>query len=209
MTAAHQHPALEIVPTPDEGALADAPTPEDDDWRAQTVIDQWSPEHQLIGALMWLTAQQARPILEMVPESAIWQPRTRWAYEVIRSLVEAGEDPNPAIVLQRARSQPAAGDLLIPVSDSEHARRHRALALHLFDAYSQVITPANVRFHAREVLDDAYRRAFDTCGIRMQQLASCGADREDLTAQFGAIRDELADLWRRADAAGKPEGSPS
>jgi replicative DNA helicase len=207
MTAAHQLPALEIVPTPDETALGAAPTPEGDDWRAQSVIDQWSPEHQLIGSLMWLTAEQARPILELVPDIAIWRPRTRWAYEIIRSLVEAGDDPNPAIVLQRARSQPAAGDLPLPVSESERGRRHRALALYLFDAYSQVITPATARYYAREVLDEAYRRAFDTCGTRMQQLASCGADRDDLTTQFAVIRDELAELWRRADAAAKPEVS--
>ena len=42
----------------------------------------------------------------------------------------------------------------------------------------------------------------------MQQLAACGADRDDLTEQFAAIRDELTDLWRRAEAA-RPERSPS
>jgi hypothetical protein len=39
----------------------------------------------------------------------------------------------------------------------------------------------------------------------MQQLASSGADREDLTTQFAAIRDELADLWRRTEAVTKVE----
>jgi hypothetical protein len=39
----------------------------------------------------------------------------------------------------------------------------------------------------------------------MQQLAACGAERDDLTEQFAAIRDELADLWRRDEAATKPE----
>jgi hypothetical protein len=32
--------------------------------------------------------------------------------------------------------------------------------------------------------------------MRMQQLGECGAERE--------LRDELADLWRRAEAAAKP-----
>jgi hypothetical protein len=53
-------------------------------------------------------------------------------------------------------------------------------------------------------LDDAYRRAFPTCGIRMQQLAAAGADRDDLFAQFTTVGDELADLWRRAQGAGQP-----
>ena len=57
-----------------------------DDWRAKTVLTQWDPEHQLIGALMWLPAQRARPILELVPDTAIWRPITRWAYEIIRAL---------------------------------------------------------------------------------------------------------------------------
>jgi len=52
--------------------------------------------------------------------------------------------------------------------------------------------------------DRAYRRAFRTNGIRMRQLAESGADRGELTAQFGAIRDELAELWRRAETAAKP-----
>ncbi len=38
----------------------------------------------------------------------------------------------------------------------------------------------------------------------MQQLAECGAERESITEQFGIIRDELADLWRRTEAAAKP-----
>jgi hypothetical protein len=41
------------------------------------------------------------------------------------------------------------------------------LALYLFDAYAQAIGPqAAIKSYAQEILDDAYRRAFDTCGIR-------------------------------------------
>jgi hypothetical protein len=77
MTAAHQpRPALEVVPGPD-GACDNADGL--DDSHAQTVIEQWAPEHQLIGALMHLPAHQAKPILEAVPDTAIWRPITRWA----------------------------------------------------------------------------------------------------------------------------------
>ena len=38
----------------------------------------------------------------------------------------------------------------------------------------------------------------------MQQLAGCGAERELITERFAALSDELADLWRRAEAAATP-----
>ena len=50
--------------------------------------------------------------------------------------------------------------------------------------------------YAREVHDEAYRRGFWEQGIRMQQLAEQGGERGGLTTEFGAIRDELVDLWR-------------
>jgi hypothetical protein len=39
-----------------------------------------------------------------------------------------------------------------------------------------------------------------TNGIRRQQLADSGAQREEITTQFSLIRAESADLWRRATA---------
>jgi hypothetical protein len=140
----------------------------------------------------------------LVPDTAIWRPQTRWAYELIGQLIDAGTDPTPVSVLELGRSRPAR-DALSPDTPPT-AHRQRQLALYLFDAYSQAISPAAaIATYARQVLDDAYRRAFDSCGIQMQQLAACGAERADLTVQFAAIRDELADLWRRAEAATKPE----
>ena len=41
---------------------------------------------------MWLTAEQAKPMLELVPGSAIWRPTNLWAYEIIRSMVDQGEE---------------------------------------------------------------------------------------------------------------------
>ena len=58
-----------------------------DEWRAQSVIRRWSPEHQLVGALMYLSAQSARPVLDLVPDTAVWRPITRHAIVVIRRLV--------------------------------------------------------------------------------------------------------------------------
>jgi replicative DNA helicase len=222
--------SLEAVPDPD---LADNHEAEADfnnldageDWRAQTVIKQWAPEHQLIGALMHLPAPQARPILEAVPDTAIWRPITRWAYELIRGLVDAGRNPDPVLVLRRAGTQ-SANNALHP-DQCAPARRHHELAVYLADAYTQVVDPHDALHYAREVLDDTYRRAVQEHGIRMAQLAESGAEtavvceealklaglveqwtgvsQTDLTGQFTAIRDELAELWRRADAAAQPD----
>lgn len=205
MTAAHQRPALEIVPDPDlaTGSVDDQAIA-GDDWRAATVIDQYSPEHQLIGSLMWLSAAAARPLLDLVPDTAIWRPQTRWALELIRRVVEEGKTPTPPTVLA-AGTQHAGTEALTP-DQPPTAEQHRRLALYLFDAYSQAIAPeAAITSYARDVLDEAYRRAFDTCGSRMQDLASSGLDRQELTVRFAEIRDELAGLWRNAEAVTKVE----
>lgn len=208
MTAAHKPRApLAVVTDPDDNIAADAQADGEQQWRAQTVIDQYSAEHQFVGSLMWLTAEQARPLLDLVPDTAIWRPRTRWAYELIRRLVNADTDPTPVSVLAASRGQSARN--AIDPDSAPTGGQQRQLALYLFDAYAQAVAPtAAIGGYAREVLDEAYRRAFDTCGIRMQQLAACGADRCTLTEQFTAIRDELAELWRRAEAAAKPESQP-
>ena len=70
--------------------------------------------------------------------------------------------------------------------------------------WRQTISAVAAESYAREVLDEAYRRAFRFHGIRMQQFADCGAERGDLAAEFIAIRDDLADRRRRAEAAAKP-----
>ena len=55
--------------------------PEPDPRRAgaETPLTQWDCEHQLVGALMHLPAAEAAPILQLVPDSAIWRPDNRWA----------------------------------------------------------------------------------------------------------------------------------
>jgi hypothetical protein len=201
MTAAHQRRALEIVPEPDD--TADGAPTADVDWRAQTVIDQYSAEHQFVGSLMWLSAETAQPLLDLVPNTAIWRSQTRWAYELIRRVIDSGNQPTPPAVLAAGRHHPAT-DAINPHA-APTAHRRRQLALYLFDAYQQVIAPAAAAGdYAREVLEEAYRRGFTQAGIRMQQLDECGAEPQALTTQFITIRDELADLRRRAEAAAKP-----
>jgi len=167
---------------------------------ALAVTDRWDPEHQYLGALLWLPVAQARPLLALVPDHALGSPLPRWAHELIRRTVHAGADPNPVLVLDAGRRHPPS-DSLHPDRPPDAAALAR-LALYLFDAYSHAIAPAHTAAtYAARVLERAYRHAFADCGARMQQIATTAAGRDDLTGQLIAIRDELADLRRRAEKA--------
>ena len=92
------------------------------------------------------------------------------------------------------------GESFLPLAQ----RATHWLALHLADLYTHTVSAAAAANHARDVLDEAYRRAVREHGIRMQQMADSGADRADLTTHIGTARDDLAELWRRAEAAAQP-----
>lgn len=176
---------------------------DESDSHAEALVQECQAEHQLIGALLWLPATHARAILELVPDAAIWRPRTRWAYQVIRTLVDVGQDPDPVAVLDAARSQPSTSTLQPGQQPTAH--QLKGLSMYLFDAYQDATDPHHTAGeYAREVLDTAYRRAFRDNAIRMQQLADTDVERELLTKLFTETRDELADLWRRAEAAARP-----
>ena len=107
-------------------------------------------------------------------------------------------------MLAAAERHPATA-ALHPDESPRPTRRHR-MALYLADAYIHAVNPAAAPGYARDVLEAAFRRAFGAHGVRMQQLAESGTTRDELTAAFAAIRDDLAALWRRADAAVDPVG---
>ena len=198
MTAAAR---LEVLP-----GGRDAGTP-DADWLAPTTDAEsaaagdspWAPEHQLVGALMWLPADAARPIVELIPAPAIEQPVIRWAYETIAHLVVEGRNPDPVLVLATARRRPCS--IALDSDAPPSARRHHQLAVYLGRAYTETVSADNAAGYAREVLELAYQRAFAACGQRMQALAAATADRTELTTQFAAVREELLGWWRRAEAA--------
>src|SRR6185312_16271642 len=104
--AQQRRPPLDLVPEPDPAedtdwltgqaaATTDPAAEEPESWEATADLNQWAPEHQLIGAMMWLTAEQARPILELVPDTAICFFKQKTAYEIIRAVVADRRDPNP------------------------------------------------------------------------------------------------------------------
>src|SRR6185503_6598729 len=104
-------------------------------WQAQTVLNEWAPEHQLIGAMMWLTAEQARPILELVPDAALCQPRRQWACVTVRAVEADGRDPNPVVALAVARQLSGSHD-----TNADHPHTpypHHRLAVYLTAANTQ------------------------------------------------------------------------
>jgi hypothetical protein len=176
---------------------------------AETIAQRWDPESQFIGALMWLTADRARPILELVRDSDIERPLNRWAVELIRSLVDADQNPYPVLVVRAAMKQ-APADYAAPYETREwnpggHGGRYHQLTLHLAAAYDHVVGyDAGVLSYAREVLDDSYRRAIRFHGTRMQQMAETMADREDLTDYVTQLmRGDLRDIWIRTTRLGQ------
>jgi replicative DNA helicase len=171
----------------------------DDHWLTQTDQHTDAAEQQLIGALMYLSADEAQDLLDLVPDGAICDPTGRWTYELIRRIVRAGEDVDPVRVLGAGRLHAASQSLCPQKVPSPH--QHHQLALYLVDACTNTPTPAALANCVRAVLDDAYRRAFDTFGLRMQELSASGADRSQLAVQFAAIGEELTDLWRRTETA--------
>jgi hypothetical protein len=211
MSAAHAYahdgdaaPAGNVVPIKRVEDTWDPAEP-----NVETIAQRWDPESQFIGALMWLTADRARPILELVRDSDIERPLNRWAVELIRSLVDAGENPNPVLVVRAAMKQ-APADYAAPYETREwnpggHGGRYHQLTLHLAAAYDHVVGyDAGVVSYAREVLDDSYRRAIRFHGTRMQQMAETMADREDVTDYVTQLmRGDLRDIWIRTTKLGR------
>lgn len=165
--------------------------------RAESLQQRWGPETQFVGALMWITATQAEPLLDLILDSDIDDPLNRWAIAIIRSLVAQGHDPNPAIVI-RVATNPDTD----PQPSPRPVPRYHQFTLHIADAYEHSLPGASAAIlsYAREVLDDSFRRAFRVNGGRMIALADAMTDREDLTDfAIHLLRVELASIWRRTE----------
>jgi replicative DNA helicase len=158
------------------------------------MLQQWEPESQLVGALMHLPRAQADLILELVPDTAIWRPENRWAYEIIRHLVNTGVDPDPVVVLHNARQRPSA-EATHP-SEPVSAARHHQFAVHLADLYTHAVNPAAVAQYAHEVLEEGYRRAVGLHGARMAELAESGAAQGVICREAMKIASLIAEVTR-------------
>lgn len=151
---------------------------------ATDTITWWDPRRQFVGALLWLTAERAAPLLAIVPHEAIDEPLTRWAYEIVGALVAVGRDPHPTAVLHRAKSQPATRAL--HPERPPTGRDHHRLATHLASLYLQVLDPEAIADYARDVLDEAYRVAVHAAADRLHHLADTRPDAAGLVAAVAA-----------------------
>lgn len=177
----------------------------DTDTPAAAPESHWQPEQQFIGALLHLDVPACAELVDLVPTTAIWTPIARWAFELIATLTAAGTRPEPIAILALARRQPPASEnnvLTGLVITTQRPSIHADLGRYLADALTRVIDPNDARSYAREVLDDAFRRAAADWGVRLQEMAEACADREDLTTVITeGMRGQLRDLWRRAEHA--------
>ena len=151
---------------------------------AVDVVTWWDPRRQFVGSLLWLTAERAAPFLAAVPDDAVDEPLTQWAYEVIRTLVAGGRDPHPTAVLHRAKTQAAAGAL--EPARPPSGRDHHRLATHLAGLYIHVLDPESVADHAHDVLEQAYRVAIHAAADRLHYLADTAHDTAALAAAVAA-----------------------
>lgn len=192
MNTSQPKPHLEVV---------HQPTDINADWPSEPQIAAWGPAHQLVGALMRLSAAAARGIIEIVPAEAMEGHNTRWAYELIAHLVQEGRDPGPVAVLAAGRRR--AGSRALNPQAPPRATAHHKLAVYLAGAYTDCVSPAAAADYARDVLDEDYRRVLAEEATRMQQLAECGADLVDLVAEVAASQQRIAHSLHAAQTAAR------
>jgi hypothetical protein len=164
------------------------------DRRSETLVEQWEPQRQFVGALLWQTAASAAPLIDLVPDSAITDPLTRWAYELTADLVAGGRTPAVPSVFTHGRRRPARQALRPDRPPT--GRDLQRLGKHLVDLYLDVVDPRAVADHARDVLDEAYRRAVHTHGIRLQHLAETCPSTDELATAVTKTCHEMTALRR-------------
>lgn len=104
----------------------------------ETPLPQWDCEHQLVGALLHLSATKAAPILELVPDEAIWHPDNRWAY-VMYSRTLFGSPTNVTFGGRLRRWTASAASPRLQTLDSQRqlcaAERWRMICATSIDKY--------------------------------------------------------------------------
>jgi replicative DNA helicase len=136
---------LRLVPDPDETVPNENELPHLADEHAQ----------KLIAALMYLDADEAQEVFDLLPDTAFHDPTGRWAYQLIRAVVRAGQGVDPVTILvagrhQRRGDEGSAGAQRAPTADQQHQ-----LALYLVDACNHTATRADPVSCAHDVLDNA------------------------------------------------------
>lgn len=142
---------LRLVPDPDD-------TPESVPTENELPHLADEREQKLIAALMYLDADEAQEVLDLLPDSAFHDPTGRWAYQLIRAVVRAGQGVDPVTILVAGRHQGRADEGSPGAQRSPTADQQHQLALYLVDACNHTSTPSDPVSCAHDVLDNASRR---------------------------------------------------
>lgn len=194
---------------------ATAPTQDSDDLGALFV---WDTEDRLIGSLLYLSAAEVRAIAAVVRPTDIYRPTPRWTYELITHLAAEGIDPDPRAVMTAARSRTPGEHRHPDVLDTDrgrHSEYHSStvdlaeqrphvytnLCRYLTDVYTSFTSPFSVITYTRELLELSFRRINKFWSERQGQMSEAMADRQDIAAMHGAMRQDMRDIWNRCEAA--------
>lgn len=125
------------------------------------MTDHTDPGDAFVGALLHMPVPMAKEALDLVHDDDIADLLNLTIVKLARVLVAENVAPDPVAISIRARADGiTAGPEAI-----------RMLTLRLADLYGGVVTPANWRYYAAGLINDAVRRQFVAMGTRVLQAA--------------------------------------
>ncbi len=151
-------------------------------------------ETALLGCLLHMTAETARPYLDQFVDEDLVDPRHRIVLEAIRNLVGSDPpvDPDPVVVL---------GELRRTGKDTSFLA-DQAAGVTLLNLAAAAPVVASTGHYARIVLEHAWRRRVEEAGVRLQQLAG-SSPLEDLAQHvLSELQAAVHEAQRRLPAAG-------
>lgn len=151
-----------------------------------------SPEHQLVGCLLHLTADTARRVLAGMSATDLADQDAAHVLQLAIEVVADDRDPSPVNLYDHARATGRAG--------GEHAQQR--FTRWLADAYGTAshTAPAHTATHLKAaVLRQTWRRAVAEHAHRLQQAAHEAPD--DILADLLDDTAHLDTLHARAEAA--------
>jgi replicative DNA helicase len=129
------------------------------------LVQDLNPEAAVVGCLLRSGAGEALALLQDLHEADLADPQLRYVLRATRTVVQAGADPDPVLVLRDLQSTGAA--------DRFREGESAGLVLHELVAGAPVLGSA--RHYLRLVLEDSRRRLVLEAGTRLQQAAERGS----------------------------------
>lgn len=164
--------------------------------------DRLHPETVLVGVLMYQPADHVTRLLQYVRDDDVEKLLPQTVLTVIRALASRGIDPDPMAVAAYLRDPTSVE--VGPVEIDDFPNRQQRLVRYIVNAATDSVGITGPRSAARQVVEDAYRRAFAEIGTRIAQMAEAFADPEVLEETWRAGRDRLAAMWQRKRILSRP-----